>query len=317
MVKFILGASHALEESLVIDRRLAHVVAVAREGSFTAAASTVGVTQSAITKSIADLEAGLGYLIFHRTSRGAMLTEEGREFVERASRLLEDATDLLQGARRKDPYAGTLSIGICPASVEWCLIEPLSTLLSQYPSVRVDVSGSTFERIVQQLRTGRVDIAVGFDVAFRDWPDLVRTPMTPLKSTLFVRKHHPILECTNITAREIAAYEFVAPSDSQPYSTIIRNIFESQGQDWQSHLHIVDYFPIVRRIVLSSNAIGVVSATHAKSSRFSRQFETIDAFDPFPLTPLCCATRSRWEPKPAARAFISIMTQQLASSRHA
>ena len=40
MVKFILGASHALEEFLVTDRRLAHVVAVARD-SFTAAAGTV------------------------------------------------------------------------------------------------------------------------------------------------------------------------------------------------------------------------------------------------------------------------------------
>src|ERR1700733_7638498 len=98
----------------LIDPRFTHVVSVAREGSFTAAASAVGVTQSAITKSVADLEARLGYLLFHRTSRGALLTEEGREFVERASRLLEDAKDLLQPGSREDPYSGVLSIGICP-----------------------------------------------------------------------------------------------------------------------------------------------------------------------------------------------------------
>ena len=53
----------------MIDRRLQYVVSTARYGSFTAAAERVGVTQSAITKSVADLERQLGYSIFTRTAR--------------------------------------------------------------------------------------------------------------------------------------------------------------------------------------------------------------------------------------------------------
>ena len=45
----------------MLDPRLNHVVAAAQQGSFTAAARAVGVTQSAITKSIAELERQLGY----------------------------------------------------------------------------------------------------------------------------------------------------------------------------------------------------------------------------------------------------------------
>jgi DNA-binding transcriptional LysR family regulator len=292
----------------VIDPRLNHVVAVAREGSFTAAARSVGVTQSAITKSIADLETRLGHLIFHRTSRGALLTEEGREFVERASRLLEDATDLLQSARKKDdPYAGVLSIGICPASMEWCLIEPLSRLLSQHPSIRLDVSGSTFERVVQQLRNGRVDVAVGFAAAFHEWPDLTSTPISYLRSTFFVRKGHPLLAKARVTQEDMAAYEFVSPSDSQPYGAVIRDIFESQGIEWRKRLHVIDFFPIVRSVVAKTDAIGVVDRGYAKSNQFKREFETIDTFDPMPRDPLCCAMRVRWEPKPAVRAFVAAM----------
>ncbi len=45
----------------MIDRRLQYIVSTARFGSFTAAAERVGVTQSAITKSVADIERQLGY----------------------------------------------------------------------------------------------------------------------------------------------------------------------------------------------------------------------------------------------------------------
>lgn len=297
----------------MIDPRFTHVVAVAREGSFTAAATAVGVTQSAITKSVADLEARLGYLLFHRTSRGALLTEEGREFVERASRLLEDAKDLLQPLDKEDPYSGVLSIGICPASMEWCLIKPLTTLIARHPNIRLDVSGSTFERVVQQLRSGRLDVAVGYDEAFREWTDITRISMSPLMATMFVRKGHPILDGRKITAREISAYDFVASSETRPHGSIIRNLYEGQGTAWQKRLHTVDYFPLVESIVLKTNAIGIVAASHGKSPQFARRFQTIDTYDPFPKASLCCATRSRWEPKPAARMFIAEMRAYLAS----
>ena len=56
----------------MLDRRLLYVVATAKYGSFTAAAEKVGVTQSAITKSIGDLERQIGYLLFNRTARGVI-----------------------------------------------------------------------------------------------------------------------------------------------------------------------------------------------------------------------------------------------------
>ncbi|MFN6935087.1 MAG: LysR family transcriptional regulator, partial [Tsuneonella sp.] len=80
---------HSLEQLFLwgmsmLDSRLKHAVAVGQLRSFSRAADAVGVTQSAVTKSVAELERHLGYSLFHRTSRGAMPTEEGREFIDRA-----------------------------------------------------------------------------------------------------------------------------------------------------------------------------------------------------------------------------------------
>lgn len=292
----------------MLDPRLNHLVAVARCGSFTAAAVSVGVTQSAVTKSIADLERQLGFSMFHRTARGALLTEKGRDFVDRAARLLDDAKELLEGSTTKgDPFAGVLRVGVCPASLEWRLIDAIVHLQARHPSTRFEISGSSFERMVQQLRSGTVDVAVGFDAAFREWPDLRREPAGDLKSALFVRKDHPILDAAEITTDELANYVIVSPSDSRPYGAIVREVYESQGLDWRKKLHLIDYFPIVSRIVATSDAIGVVSLSHAASRSFQQKFSLIEGLDLFPSAPMCCAVRARWEPTPAVRAFIGAM----------
>jgi len=291
----------------VLDPRLNHLVSVARLGSFTAAARAIGVTQSAVTKGVADLERQLGYAIFHRTARGAMLTERGRDFVERAARLLDDARDLLRGdAAMDNPYAGVLRIGVCPGSLEWLLIEPLAQLARRHRDLRFDVNSSSFERMIQQLRNGAVDVAVGFDPAFREWPDVDRRLIGELQSVLFVRKDHPILREPAVTEDMLSRYPLVSPSDSRPYGAVIRDLFETRGEEWRSHLHVIDYFPVVSRIVATSDAVAVVSTSHARSAGFQRRFQTLP-LEVFAPAPICCAVRARWEPSLAARAFMAAL----------
>lgn len=291
----------------MLESRYSYLVAVARSGSFTAAAEVAGVTQSAITRSIADLEKQIGYPIFYRTARGVILTEKGGDFVTRVARLLEDARELMDGPAGKDPYAGILRIGVCPASLEWWLVDSIGEMLRKHSAVRFELSSSSFETIVQHLRSGALDVAVGFDAAFSDWSDLRRESMGSLKSALFVRKGHPLLAEQAITKRDLASYDFVSPSESRPYGEIIRNLYESQGLDWHGRVHKVDFFPAVRRIVERSDAIGVVAQSYAESEQFLSRFSLLSHIDLFPIAPLCCAVRVRWQPKAATRAFISIV----------
>ena len=244
----------------MIDPRLRYLIAIDREGSFSAAAGALGVTQSAVTKYVAEIEKQIGYLLFYRGRQGATATELGRDFLERIARLLEDARDIF-GPRTdaRDPFASTLKIGICPDTLEWQVVEPLQDLLERHPSVRVEITGSSFERMVQHLRNGVVDIAVGFEAAFSGRPELGRKALGELRSTLYVRKGHPLLGCNPVTTRDLAAYNFVSPSDSKPYGDMIRDIYESNGIKWHRKLHIVDYFPAMKRIVKLADAIGIVN----------------------------------------------------------
>lgn len=293
-----------------MDSRLRYVVIVARSGSFTAAAEAAGVTQSAITKSIADLERQIGYSLFYRSSRGAFLTAEGRDFVDRAARLLEDTHDLLHSpAEREDVYTGTLRIGVGPASLEWRLIAPIKLLLTRHPGIKFDVSGSTFERTVQLLRAGSIDVAIGLDAAFAEWSDIRREAIAAVPSVHFVRHGHPITGRASITLEDLADFDFVSPSEGRPYGAVIRKIYEDRGIEWRRHVHTVDYFPLVRQIVANSDAIGVVAAPYAKTPAFTSRFVALDQLEALPPSPMCCALRKRWEPKPVVRAFIKAVRE--------
>ena len=292
----------------MLDPRLRHLVAVARAGSFTAGAQAAGVTQSAVTKSIADLEGEIGYSIFQRTSRGAVLTERGSYFAERAAMLLDDTRDLMDpDARRRDIYSGVLRIGVAPASLEWCAIDAIVQLRKNHPQARIELSGASFDRMIQQLRSGAVDVAVGTEAALSGWPDLQSEAFGHLETGPFVRKDHPLAQLDRRTRNDLADYHFISPSESQPYGDTIRTIYTDLGIPWQERVHIIDYFPAVKRMVTTSDAIGVVARAYAGRAEFQENFAFLDKVELFPRGPLACAVRKKWETKPAARAFIANM----------
>lgn len=290
----------------MLDPRLRHLVAVAQAGSFTGGAAAAGVTQSAVTKSVADLEREVGYTIFQRTARGAVLTERGVYFAERAAILLEDTRDLMDPERRRrNPYSGVLRIGVAPASLEWCAVDAIVRLRKNHPQVRVHLSGSTFDQSIHQLRSGAVDVAIGTEAAFVGWPDLRTESFGYIESAPFVRQGHPLTKLPEVTRADLAAYDFISPSESQPYGELIRAIYTDQGIAWQDRVHMIDYFPAVRRMVDTSDVIGVVGSAYAARPGFSEKFAYLDQIKLFPSGPLAWAIRAKWDPKPAVRAFIS------------
>ena len=290
----------------MFDPRLKHAVAVGRLGSFSRAADAVGVTQSAVTKSVADLERSLGFALFHRTSRGALPTEEGRDFIDRAARILADAAELMgEAERRADPYKGPLRIGLFPGSMDWLLTEPLIALIRRHPAVRIEILTGNSERGVQLLSRGDIDVAFGLHAAFGAWSQCRCETIASAEIVPFVRQDHPILAHHPIGEDMLIRYDFVVPSSSEPYTSIIQEMFERHGQRPSDRLHMTDHFPLMRRIVASSDAIGLIAREFARTTRFRERFTVLNEVKVLEPLVMCYAVRTRWPVKPAARALIA------------
>ncbi|WP_417433689.1 LysR family transcriptional regulator [Kiloniella sp.] len=134
-------------------------VAVVEEGSFAAAARRLGVTKSAVSKRISQLEAHLGVQLLHRSTRKLSLSEAGEQYFAHAIQSLaaaqdaEDAVAQLQGAPQ-----GRLRINT-PMSFGRLHVSPLvPDFLAAYPGVGVDMVMD--DRVVDMVEGG-------FDLAIR------------------------------------------------------------------------------------------------------------------------------------------------------
>jgi DNA-binding transcriptional LysR family regulator len=149
-----------MKEQMAFER-LTGLIAFARAGSmgsYTAAARSLSISPSAVSKSVQRLEQHLGISLFTRTTRSLTLTPEGRELHERALRLLRDAEEIEQAAMtaRSEP-SGTLRIA-APLPIGVHVIAPaLPAFRKLYPKVTVDLRLN--DQMVDIIEQG-IDIAV-------------------------------------------------------------------------------------------------------------------------------------------------------------
>ncbi|MFS2327562.1 LysR family transcriptional regulator [Brucella sp. H1_1004] len=133
-------------------------VRVADTGSFTQAAEKLGITRSAVGKSIARIETNLATRLIHRTTRSVSLTEEGRLFYEHALRILcevDDAEATL--AERNQIPKGRLRLDIPTAFGRLHVLPILQRYLAEWPELEADV---TFSDDYCDLVSDGIDIAV-------------------------------------------------------------------------------------------------------------------------------------------------------------
>ncbi len=116
-------------------------IRVAEQGSFVDAGRALGVSASAVSKSVARLEERLQLRLFQRTTRALSLTDEGHLFFERCSRILADLEDAERSMRdRAATPAGVLKVELPTALGRLKIAPALATLTNQYPKLRVEAS---------------------------------------------------------------------------------------------------------------------------------------------------------------------------------
>jgi DNA-binding transcriptional LysR family regulator len=120
---------------------LTALVAVGRERSFTKAAAKLGVSQSALSQTIRQLEARLGVRLLTRTTRSVSPTEAGERLLRTlAPRLEEIDAELRAVGELREKPAGTIRITATEYATDSILLPKLAKLLRNYPDIHVEIS---------------------------------------------------------------------------------------------------------------------------------------------------------------------------------
>ncbi|MCY1745301.1 LysR family transcriptional regulator [Ensifer sp. SL37] len=121
-------------------KELEAVIAIARRGTFRAAAIDLGMSTTALSHTIGRLEAELGVRLFNRTTRSVSLTDAGRLFVQQVAPSLQDLYAALDSVRaQRETPSGTIRINAAPFAAR-AIISPLVLeFLRRYPDMNVDI----------------------------------------------------------------------------------------------------------------------------------------------------------------------------------
>jgi DNA-binding transcriptional LysR family regulator len=157
-------------------RRVRVLCEVARRGSFSAAATSLGYTQPAISRQIATLEAELGMVLVRRVPQGVVLTDAGRLLVERGEAILARLADIehelhalagLEGGTLRLASFASAGASIVPLAV--------AEFRSRYPAVELDIMMADPIESIPRLRGGQLDLALSHDaLAHQRDPALLR-----------------------------------------------------------------------------------------------------------------------------------------------
>jgi LysR family transcriptional regulator, hydrogen peroxide-inducible genes activator len=135
--------------------------AVAEFLHFRDAAAAVGMSQPALSSAIAALEDTLGTRLVERTTRRVLLTRTGERIAEHARRVLAAAEALVADAdATREPFAGSLEIGVIPTVAPYLLPVILRPTRERYPGLDLAVHEAKTATLLERLAAGRLDLVI-------------------------------------------------------------------------------------------------------------------------------------------------------------
>jgi DNA-binding transcriptional LysR family regulator len=146
------------------SKRLRVFCEVARRGSFSAAAASLGYTQPAISRQIAALEAEVGVTLMRRVPAGAVLTDAGRLLMARAETILARLDDAESELRSLAGLAGgTLKLATFASAAASIVPPAVAGFRKLHPDVELEIVMADPAESLPGLRAGELDIVLSHD----------------------------------------------------------------------------------------------------------------------------------------------------------
>lgn len=230
-------------------RQLRAFVAVARTGSFTLAAESLFITQSALSGLIKEFEQALGLRVIDRSTRRTDLSGVGRDLYPLIEKILNDLDRVMDDvAQRQALKTGVVRVAAPQLMASTLLPEIVAAYAAQRPAIRVEVVDCSVESVMSRVFSGEVDFGIG--------PE--RDPNSDIKASTLFRgpfmvvfpPGHALGELAGIRWRDIVAY---------PLTTLQGQFTKRLSLDLRAAVRDVNFTP-AHEVAFMSTALAMVNA---------------------------------------------------------
>ena len=249
----------ALLDNRIKLRHVSCLLEVTRQGGVVPAGKALGLSQPAVSKSLAELELVLGVKLFDRSGRKLVLTTDGEIFARHAAAAaaaLGQGVDSLQAARNGQQL---IRLGALPTVEAEVVPRAVARFVAGPLACRVHVESGPSPHLLALLRDGRLDFIVGRMAGPNAMQGLGFEHLYSEELAFAVRPNHPLAARKTLRYREIEPFILLMP----PREAIIRPIVDAMfiaGGMGHSRLEIETVSnSFARAYVLENDAIWVIS----------------------------------------------------------
>ncbi len=230
-------------------RQLRVFIAVSRLRSFSRAGDEIGLTQSAVSRCVRELEGEIGLKLIDRTTREVQLTDVGVNLVGTVSRLLADLDEALREVRDLGQQRrGRVIVAASPTVACRLMPRVIASCLRQFPLITLSLRDDVQSDVLRKVKSGEVDFGVVIGPFSSD--ELHGEPVMTDSFCLVARRDHPLGRETAVPWEALAGERLVMLDYASGSRPIIDAVMQEHGVEAQ----------VVQELGHSATVFGLVEA---------------------------------------------------------
>ena len=222
--------------------------AMMRNGTVTAAAEVLNISQPAVSKSLRTLEAEIGFRLFERLGGRLVPTAEAQLLVADAERIFRELESLKALSERiRDNQIGMLRIGASAPATFGLLPQALDRFRLRFPSIRLAIMTLPAEQISERILLGDIDL--GLTLQDLDQPGTQSQVICNSAICVVLPLGSPLLEKDVISAQDLGQEALISYGSDTHHGRLLDRAFQSRGQIRNTHVEVtlsISALPLVR-----------------------------------------------------------------------
>lgn len=208
--------------------QLFYFQAVAKHKSLTKASEELNLSQPALSRSILRLEEEIGVPLFERKSRGIVLNQYGKVFLESANHAISEMKETKQKIHDMvDPYHGTISLAFIQTLGSSFVPDLISDFKKEFPNIQFQLSQNISSEILKEIEVANIDI--GFCSPLEPHENLCSIPVLAEEMFLIVPAAHRLAGKNLVNLNEVADDPFIFFKPQTALHDLIQNLCIEAG----------------------------------------------------------------------------------------
>lgn len=286
-----------------------------RMGQISSAAAQLGMTQSAASRLLSELESTVGTKLYERQGRGVVLTEAGQAMARQALIILNqldsaqhELSQIVDGAR------GVVRMGTVTGPSLELVLPVIRQLRANHPEIEMSVLVDTSDKLAGALFAHDIDFYIGRLPEEADAKSVTMRPIGVEPVTMVARQGHPLAHRAQFSISECLGYDWILQPVGSPMRRSIEGHLLANGFTLPQHVFVTASPLLALSIVMESDAVTPMARPVAEflheHGTLGARVSKLDIIEQIDVTPYSIIQRATTvQPPPVARVLELIRAQ--------